>query len=432
MRAHAGAGGHAVEQHRHLRLADRADHGLARVLVARDRDRGVGLAALLEKREQLVLRAALVGLDRHAVQRVGEAERRGLDLAGHRQRVAGPRADLGHHHDVAGLGGLHLGHVAAHHAVDVGEALGLARAGARELQARRDGAGQHLHQREAPVLRVVKYLEHEAHRAVVARVDVEEVAVHERHAAKVAGRREVRLDVVEQAGHALLARARAHEHRHEDTLGNGLGEQALQLVLGELLVAVEILEHELVVGLDHQLAETRACLLGGVGHLGGNVARDGLALVVEVAGLHADKVDDALEVVAHTPWQRHRAETGAKALLEPGKGLVVVSLGTVDAVHEHGAGQRQVLGRIPQARGHRARLAGGVHHEHGRLHGAHGGIGVANEVRVAGGVDDVQARAPPGDRRHGELDREGALLFLGVVVKRGLGALVATQAVGDA
>ena len=314
----------------------------------------------------------------------------------------------------------------------MGEALGPAGARTREREARRDGAGQHLHEGEAPVLRVVEHLEDKAHRAVVIRVDVEVVAVDQRDATKDARGREVGLDVVEQTRDALLARAAADEHGHEDALGDGLGKQALQLVLRELAVALEVLEHELVVGLDHQLAEVGAGLLGVVGHLGGNVTRDGLALVVEVAGPHADKVDDAPEVVAHAPRQRHRAETGAKALLERGEGLVVASLGAVDAVHEDGAGKREVLGRVPETRGDRARLAGGVHHEHGRLHGAHSGVGIANEVRVAGGVDDVQARAPPGDRRHGELDREGALLFLGVVVKRGLGALVATQAVGDA
>ena len=109
-----------------------------------------------------------------------------------------------------------------------------------------------------------------------------------------------------------------------------------------------------------------------------------------------------------------------------------MGLGAVDAVHEDRTGEGEVLGGIPQARGDRARLTCGVDHEDGRLDSRHGGVGIADEVRVAGGVDDVKPRAVPRHRGHGEFDREGALLLLGVVVERGLGALVAAQAPGDA
>ena len=141
---------------------------------------------------------------------------------------------------------------------------------------------------------------------------------------------------------------------------------------------------------------------------------------------------DALEVITHAPRQRDGTKARAKALLKRGKGGVVVCLGAVDAVHEDGAGEREVLGGIPQARRDGTRISGSVNDEDRRLNSGHGGVGVTNKVGVAGGVDDVEASTVPRHRGHGELDGEGALLLLGVVVERGLRTLVATQAVRNA
>ena len=312
------------------------------------------------------------------------------------------------------------------------EALGLARAGARELKTGRDGARKHLHEGDPAVLLVVQHLEDKAHRAVIALVDVEVVTVDERHAAKVGGTGEVRLDVVHEARDALLARAGAGKHGNEDALGNGLGEKPLELVLRKLAVTLEVLEHELIVCLNHKLAEMGVGLIGGAAHVVRDVADNGLARTVEATRLHADDIDDALEVVAHAPRQRHGAKAHAKALLQRRKRGVIVGFRAVDAVHEDGTGQGQVLGRIPQARGDGAGIAGSVNDKDCSLHGRHRGIGVTDEVRVAGGIDNVETGALPRHGGHGELDGEGALLLLGVVVERGLRALVATKPVRDA
>lgn len=61
---------------------------------------------------------------------------------------------------------------------------------------------------------------------------------------------------------------------------------------------------------------------------------------------------------------------------------------------------------------------------------AHGRVGIADEIGIAGSVEHVDARALPVDRGDGSRDRELALDLFGVVVERGLGAVVAAQAGG--
>ena len=92
--------------------------------------------------------------------------------------------------------------------------------------------------------------------------DLEGVTVDERHLAVVGGRGEVGGNVVHEGVHALLLHAGTGEHGDEQTMRDGLGEQALDLLLGEGL-ALEVLLHELVVGLSHEFAKRLMRGLGG-------------------------------------------------------------------------------------------------------------------------------------------------------------------------
>ena len=428
MRRDARAVLQAVEKDADLRLSDRGDDGLAGVLVTLDLEGGIGVGALLEEGVELALGAAGVGLDGDAVERVGEAELRRLDLAGHGEGVAGHGLELGHHHDVARSGARHVGGLLAAHLVEVAKALGLARARVGELDARRDGAGQHLEEGEAPVLRVVEGLEGKHHGALVVLGDVELLAVDQRDAAKVGHRGEPGHGGVHEGDDALLAHAAAREHGHEDTLADGLGEKPLELLLRDLL-ALEVLHHDLVVGFHDKLGELRAGGLGGVGVLGGDVLHDGLA-ALEVARLHVDDVDDAGEGLAGAHGDGDGAQVGAEALLQRGHGDVEVGVGSVEAVDEQRAGEAELLGRVPQAGGDGARPARRVHDEDRRLARAHGGVGVTDKVGVARGVEHVQARTLPDDGRDSGGDGEAALPLLAVVVQRGLGAGVAAETGG--
>ena len=122
-----------VEQHRNLRLAHGGDDGLARLLVAVDAHGRIGLACLLDKRVELLLVTAVLGLDGDAVLRVGELKRRRLDLTGNGERVARLGSQLGRHDNIAGVGVTDLGHVAAAHHIQVSQTVALARAGVDQL-----------------------------------------------------------------------------------------------------------------------------------------------------------------------------------------------------------------------------------------------------------------------------------------------------------
>ena len=295
-----------------------------------------------------------------------------------------------------------LGHLAAAHHVEVREALALAGAGIDELHAGLDGAGEHLEEGQAALLGIVQGLEVEDDGALILAGNLEGVAVDERHLAVIGGRGEVGRDIVHEGVDALLLDAGAGEHGDEQALGDRLGEQALDLVLSEGL-ALEVLLHEVVVGLRHELAQGLVGGLGAVAELLGNL-RFGLLGAIAMAGLHAHKVDDAVEVIARAPRERDGAQARAKALAEHLEAHVEIGVLLVHAVHEHGAREAQILGRVPEFDGGGLRALGGVDHEQGRLAHAHRRIGVADEVGVARGVEHVDAGVLPVDRRDGGRD----------------------------
>ena len=199
--------------------------------------------------------------------------------------------------------------------------------------------------------------------------------------------------------HAELLGAGTHKHGNEQALGDGLGEQALDLFLGERF-AVEVLHHKVVIGLGHGFAELLAGGLGGLAVLLGDVEfllRGAFA----VAGLHAHDVDDALEAIARTPRQRHGAQAHAEALAQGLHAGIVVRVFLVDAIDEHRTRQAQVLGGVPELdRGGLRSLRGVDHEERGLAH-AHGRVSVADKVGVARRVQHIDADVFPVNRRNG-------------------------------
>ena len=418
-----------VEQHRDLRLAHRRDDGLPGLLVAVDAHGRISLARLLDKRVELLFVAAVLGLDGNAVLRVGELKRRGLDLAGNRERIARLGSQLGRHDNVAGISMPDLGHVAAAHHIQVSQTIALAGTRVDQLEARLKRARQYLDKADTALLRVGKRLKHKCHRTVIVTRDLERITVDERHLAVVGRRREVRCDVVHQRVDALLLNAIARKDRHKDALGDRLRQQAFKLLLRQRLLAFQVLHHQLVVGLGHQLAQMVVGLLGLGTILLGNLRLNGFGAVT-MARLHAHQVDDAVKVLALAPAQGHGAQACTKALLQQFHGGRKAGLGTRQAVYEHRARQAQVLRRIPKLNRRRLRAGLGVDHKQSRLADAHRGKGVADKIGVARGIEHVDAGALPVDRRDGRRDGKCTLDLFGVIVERGLGAVVAAQAGG--
>ena len=220
-----------VEQHRNLRLTHGGNDGLAGLLVTIDAHGRIGLARLLDKRVELLLVTAVLGLDGNAVLRVGELKRRRLDLAGNRERIARLGRQLGRHDDIAGIGVTDLGHVAAAHHIQVSQTIALASTRVDQLKARLKRARQHLDKADAALLRIGQRLKHKRHRTVIVTRNLERIAVDKRHLAVVGRRREVRRDVIHQRVDALLLNAIARKDRHKDALGDRLRQQAFKLLL---------------------------------------------------------------------------------------------------------------------------------------------------------------------------------------------------------
>ena len=281
-------------------------------------------------------------------------------------------------------------------------------------------AGEHLEEAQTPDERVGHGLEHECGGAL-GLVDADGVAA--RHLeAPVAGRmREVRADVFHDALHALLDDGGSHEHGNEQLLRDGLVQKRLQLLLRELLLAVQVLHHELVVGFGHQVAKLVARVLRHVGVFGRDVLDAlGIAALVKVARLHADDVDDALEVGIHAYGDGDRPQTRAEARVQRGHGRVEVGVLAVDVVDVHGARQAHVLGFAPQLGGHHLWPGNRVHHEERHFGRLHGGQRVADEVGMARRVQKVDLEVLVGNGSEGRADGELALDLFGIVVQVGL------------
>ena len=418
-----------IEQNRNLRLAHRRNDGLAGLLVAVDAHGRIGLACLLDKRVELLFVAAILGLDGDAVLRVGELKRRSLDLAGNRERIARLGRQLGRHDDIAGIGVTDLGHVAAAHHIQVSQTIALAGARVDQLKARLKRARQHLDEADATLLRIGQGLKHKRHRAVIVARDLERITVDERHFTIVGRRREVRGDVVHQRVDALLLNAIARKDRHKDALGDRLRQQAFKLLLRQRLLAFQVLHHQFVVSLGHQLAQMVMGLLGLGTILLGNLRLNGFGAVA-MARLHAHQVNDTVKVLALAPGKGHGAQARAKALLQQVHRGRKAGLGARQAVYEHRTRQTQVLGGIPELNRRRLRAGLGVDHKQSRLADAHRGKGVADKIGVARGIEHIDARTLPVDRRNGRRDGKRTLDLFGVIVERGLGAVVAAQAGG--
>ena len=199
-----------------------------------------------------------------------------------------------------------LGHVAAAHHIQVSQTVALARAGVNQLKARLKRTRQHLDKADATLLRVGQRLKHKCHRTVIVTRDLKRIAVDERHLAVVSRRREVRGDVVHQRVDALLLNAIARKDRHKDALGDRFGQQALKLLLRQRLLAFQVLHHQLIVGLGHQLAQMVVGLLSLGTILLGDLRLNGLGAVA-MARLHTHQVDNAVKVLALAPGEGHGA-----------------------------------------------------------------------------------------------------------------------------
>ena len=158
---------------------------------------------------------------------------------------------------------------------------------------------------------------------------------------------------VEQRLNALVLEGRAAEDREEGAGQNGLAQQLLDGLVGEFL-AVQIVVHRLVVEFGAGFDHVGAGLDSGVHE----VRRDLFIVIVGTEGfilpddrLHADEVDDALEIGFSADRQLDRDRTGAETLLDVLDALLEGRAGLVHLVAEDNARNAVLVALAPHGLG---------------------------------------------------------------------------------
>src|SRR6185437_8578129 len=217
----------------------------------------------------------------------------------------------------------------------------------------------------------------------------------------IGGRGQIVDDAIQQRLHAFVLERRAAQHRNEGDLLDRLADEALQR-RNVGLVAVEISGHHIVVEFDGGFDQLLALFLGLLGEIGRDVFVMKLrpkALVFPDDRLHAQEVDDTLEVRLRTDRQldanRAGADLGADLLDAAGE----IGADLVHLVDEHDARHAIFVGLTPYGLGLRLNALVAVEHAYRTVKHAQRALDLDGEIDVAGGVNDVEALAVPERRR---------------------------------
>ena len=162
---------------------------------------------------------------------------------------------------------------------------------------------------------------------------------------------------------------------------------------------------------------------------GGRVVFGALSPHVGVAG---DEVDDAGEALDGADRHLHGDAVAAELGLDLAQSFVEVGVFTVHAVDDDGAGDAALCGHLPGMLGADLHARGGADHDYGGVGGRETAVGLADEVGVTGGVDEVELVVFPLRGEEGGVDADLALDLVGVEVG-GRGAVFdASEAVNGA
>ncbi len=161
--------------------------------------------------------------------------------------------------------------------------------------------------------------------------------------------------------------------------------------------------------------ELLAVLVGLIDHVGRNVDVVILRaerLVVPDDALHANEIDEALEVALRADRQLDRDGLGAQAVDDVLQALEEVRADLVHLVGEDDARNLVLVALAPNRFGLRLDALVGVENHDRAVEHAQRTLDLDGEVDVAGRVDDVQTLAVPECGGRGRRDGDAALLLL--------------------
>ena len=378
-----------VEQHVEVEPAHAGDDQFAGALVAMDPQRGILVGELLDGAGDLLLVAARLRFHRQRDHRGRERDLRQFEGRVRRAERVGDLdiLDLGDGEDIARDALRDRLGLSAEHAEELRHALAVARARDHGVGVMRKRAlenpevGQLADERVGDRLEDLRDQRRGRVRAqldflVLLRVLRDDLALLHR-------RRQVRGDEVHHFLDAQAALPRDVEDRDERALQDGFAERADQFVRRELLVIQEAL-HQRLVGLD-DLVHQRA---GGRGH----VAQDAFG---RLRG-RLQHVHDAFESRADADGQVVRHAFRAERFLDPGHDAGVVhDVVAIHLAHEDDAGETAFLRRGVHAAGVEFDAVRGGDVEERDVRGLQSAERGADEIRVAGRVNEVDLDVLP-------------------------------------
>src|SRR6056297_3664755 len=387
---------HAVDDDLEVQLAHAGDDGLAGFLVRVHPERGILFRQLLKGDAHLLLVGLRLGLDGHGDHRLRELHAlQGDDVLGIGQRVAGGDVLQAYRRgDVAGAHFLDLLALVRVHLQQSADALALALHRVEHGVAGIQHAGVDAEEGQVADERVGGDLERQRRerRLVPGRPGglglVLQDAVDRRH---VDRRRHERDHAVQHRLHTLVLERRA-AHREHDLVGQRARTQTLDdLFVREITFFKELVE-QLFVGFGRGIHH----LLPVLRRLFGELVRNVLLLVAgahvllfPVDRLHAEEVDDALEILFGADGQLDGHGIGAQTALHLLHHAQIIGAGPVHLVDEHHARHLVLVRLAPDGLGLRLDTAHGAQHRDGTVQHAQRALHLDGEVDVAGRIDDV-------------------------------------------
>ncbi len=217
-------------------------------------------------------------------------------------------------------------------------------------------------------------------------------------------------DGVQQRLHALVLEGRAHHQRHDFAIDRGLANRPADHLLADRPLFKEQVRH-----LVAKHAEGVQHFVPGLLSRRGILRRNGLAYdIVPILTLkrncfHRDQVDHALEALgdAHIQLDRHGVE--AELLADIAAHPVRVGADAVHLIDEGDSRHAIAFHLLIDSERLALHAADGAQDHDRSVEHAQRPFDLDREIHVAGGVDQVDAVAPPGDLRGGRLDRDAAL-----------------------
>ena len=391
---------HTVDDDVELQLAHAGDQGLAGLFVGLHLEGRILVGQLRQSDAHLLLVGLGLRLHGHLDHRIREGHGfegdRGLLVA---QGITGGDVLQTHEGvDVAGFGGIHRVLLVGVHLEDLADAFLLLLGGVEDGVARLDGTGVHAHEHELAVERVGGDLEDQCGERIIGgrlAVDLDGLVlrVEADDGRNVLRARQVVDDGVQHRLHTLVLEGGAAEHRVGLTVDGELADAGADLVLGQF-AGLEVLLKQLLVGLGDLVEQLGTILLSLVLQVGRDVG--GVVVGTQIAGnvvpdvgLHADKVDDAGEVVLSADRQLDDQRGRAQLGLDGVDGVVEVSAELIHLVDEADTRNAVLVSLTPHGLGLRLHAFLAIEHGDSTIEHTQGALHLGREVHVARGIDDV-------------------------------------------